>query len=198
MSTARCLPWKTKRLPAATADAPPSPTAWSAWVSALRAREATRDAEIAVQAATPVAPVSPLHVCRAIEAALPEDATVVADGGDFVATASYVIRPRRPLSWLDRACRPRWPALIDHVGAHVVTGLLLVVLGLLLGLPIPLTNYPFGIILVVFAVALIERDGKAMALAWALGVAEVLVVVLFFEEAAQALIALAERVAAWF
>ena len=107
-------------------------------------------------------------------------------------------RLARPLSWLDRACRPRWPALIDHVGAHVVTGLLLVVLGLLLGLPIPLTNYPFGIILVVFAVALIERDGKAMALAWALGVAEVLVVVLFFEEAAQALIALAERVAAWF
>ena len=88
--------------------------------------------------------------------------------------------------------------MIDHVGAHVVTGLLLIVLGLLLGLPIPLTNYPFGIILVVFAVALIERDGKAMALAWALGTAEVLVAVLFFEEAAQALIALAGRVAAWF
>jgi acetolactate synthase-1/2/3 large subunit len=26
---------------------------------------------------------------------------VVADGGDFVATASYVLRPRGPLSWLD-------------------------------------------------------------------------------------------------
>ena len=25
----------------------------------------------------------------------------MADGGDFVATASYVLRPRRPLSWLD-------------------------------------------------------------------------------------------------
>jgi acetolactate synthase-like protein len=26
---------------------------------------------------------------------------LVADGGDFVATASYIVRPRAPLSWLD-------------------------------------------------------------------------------------------------
>jgi thiamine pyrophosphate-dependent acetolactate synthase large subunit-like protein len=26
---------------------------------------------------------------------------IVADGGDFVSTASYVVRPRGPLSWLD-------------------------------------------------------------------------------------------------
>jgi len=26
---------------------------------------------------------------------------MVADGGDFVATASYIVRPRAPLSWLD-------------------------------------------------------------------------------------------------
>jgi thiamine pyrophosphate-dependent acetolactate synthase large subunit-like protein len=25
----------------------------------------------------------------------------VADGGDFVATASYILRPRGPLGWLD-------------------------------------------------------------------------------------------------
>ncbi len=31
----------------------------------------------------------------------PTDSTLVADGGDFVATASYIVRPRRPLSWLD-------------------------------------------------------------------------------------------------
>jgi acetolactate synthase-1/2/3 large subunit len=30
-----------------------------------------------------------------------EDAVFVADGGDFVATASYILRPRSPLSWLD-------------------------------------------------------------------------------------------------
>jgi acetolactate synthase-1/2/3 large subunit len=80
---------------------PPAPTRWAAWVEALRAREAARDREIDVQAAVPASPVSPLLVCRAIDAALPDDSIVVADGGDFVATASYVVRPRRPLSWLD-------------------------------------------------------------------------------------------------
>jgi acetolactate synthase-1/2/3 large subunit len=40
-------------------------------------------------------------LCRQIEDALPERSVVVADGGDFVATASYVLRPRGPLSWLD-------------------------------------------------------------------------------------------------
>jgi acetolactate synthase-1/2/3 large subunit len=80
---------------------PPSPARWSAWVTALRAREAARDREIEAQAEVPTPPVSPLHVCRAIDAALPDDSIVVADGGDFVATASYVVRPRRPLSWLD-------------------------------------------------------------------------------------------------
>lgn len=99
-------------------------------------------------------------------------------------------RLAKPLSWLDRACRPRWTGLIDHPGAKVFTGLLLMVLGLLLGLPIPLTNYPFALILVVYAVALIERDGKAMAIAWLLGLAEIVVAVVFFEEAADGLVAL--------
>jgi acetolactate synthase-1/2/3 large subunit len=38
---------------------------------------------------------------RALEQAAGENATFVADGGDFVATASYVLHPRKPLSWLD-------------------------------------------------------------------------------------------------
>ncbi|HEX6202165.1 MAG TPA: thiamine pyrophosphate-dependent enzyme, partial [Thermoanaerobaculia bacterium] len=33
--------------------------------------------------------------------AMAGDAVIVADGGDFVATASYVLRPRGPLAWLD-------------------------------------------------------------------------------------------------
>ena len=45
--------------------------------------------------------MNPLAVCCAIETALPEDSVIVVDGGDFVSTASYVLRPRRPLSWLD-------------------------------------------------------------------------------------------------
>nr|HRC87748.1 thiamine pyrophosphate-dependent enzyme [Thermoanaerobaculia bacterium] len=45
--------------------------------------------------------VNPLALCRELEAALPAESVLVADGGDFVATASYILRPRGPLSWLD-------------------------------------------------------------------------------------------------
>jgi acetolactate synthase-1/2/3 large subunit len=38
---------------------------------------------------------------RAIDRAAGENALLVADGGDFVATAAYVVRPRGPLTWLD-------------------------------------------------------------------------------------------------
>ena len=107
-------------------------------------------------------------------------------------------RLSRPLAWLERVSRPRWPAMIDHPAAKAISGLLLVVLGGLLALPIPLTNYPFGLVLLVFAVALIERDGRTMALAWALGVAEVLVVVLFVDDVAKVLLTVGERVAGWF
>jgi thiamine pyrophosphate-dependent acetolactate synthase large subunit-like protein len=73
----------------------------ASWLGALRERDLAREREIEAQAAQPLAGVNPLALCRAIERALPEDGIVVADGGDFVATASYVLRPRRPLSWLD-------------------------------------------------------------------------------------------------
>jgi acetolactate synthase-1/2/3 large subunit len=38
---------------------------------------------------------------QAIDRTAGEGAIFVADGGDFVATASYIVRPRRPRSWLD-------------------------------------------------------------------------------------------------
>lgn len=118
-----------------------------------------------------------------------------------VATASidrFRVRLARPLAWLERVSRPRWPAMIDHPAAKAVSGLLLVLLGGLLALPIPLTNYPFGLVLLVFAVALIERDGRTLALAWTLGFVEVLVVVLFVDDVAAALIDLGQRATATF
>ena len=40
--------------------------------------------------------------------------------------------------------------------------------GLALSLPVPLTNYPFGFVLVMLAIALVERDGALVAMCWAL------------------------------
>ena len=83
-------------------QAQPHPGAWADWLLTLRARDDEREAGIAVQAAAPGQDGhNPLAVCRAIEAALPDDSLIVADGGDFVSTASYVLRPRAPLCWLD-------------------------------------------------------------------------------------------------
>jgi acetolactate synthase-1/2/3 large subunit len=74
---------------------------WTTWLKALRRREHERDGEIAERSRAEVAPVNPLQVCRGIDRHLDETSIIVADGGDFVATASYIVRPRRPLSWLD-------------------------------------------------------------------------------------------------
>jgi acetolactate synthase-1/2/3 large subunit len=71
------------------------------WLAALRARDEGRESEIAARAKTAGAFVNAITLLRAIDAAAADDATFVADGGDFVATASYVLRPRRPRGWLD-------------------------------------------------------------------------------------------------
>jgi len=97
---------------------------WAEWLAELKSRDALREREIAAQAAEPTDFVNPLFLCREIDRALSPDSVLVADGGDFVATASYTVSPRVPLSWLDpgvfgtlgvgggfalgaRLCRPR-------------------------------------------------------------------------------------------
>jgi acetolactate synthase-1/2/3 large subunit len=84
----------------AQAVAPP-PARWDGWTAALRARDGVREAEIDTRAAERGEYVNPLAFFRALEAEAGDDAVFVADGGDFVATASYVLRPRAPLGWLD-------------------------------------------------------------------------------------------------
>lgn len=76
---------------------------WPEWLHARRERDHERDREIALQAATAGdgAGAHPLALLQRLEEALPEDSILIGDGGDFVATASYVLRPRGPLSWLD-------------------------------------------------------------------------------------------------
>ena len=59
----------------------------------------------------------------------------------------FAQRMQRFLGRLERLCRPRMTALTQHVAAHMFTGLQLIALGILLSLPIPLTNYPFALLL---------------------------------------------------
>ncbi len=79
----------------------PAPEIWNGWLTQLRTREQARDVQIVADAGAASDGVNPLRLCREIETLLPEDSVIVADGGDFVATASYILRPRGPLRWLD-------------------------------------------------------------------------------------------------
>jgi acetolactate synthase-1/2/3 large subunit len=72
-----------------------------AWFAALRAREAARDGEIAQAGEAGGERVNPLRLLLRLEETLSDDATLVVDGGDFVASAAYTLRPRAPLAWLD-------------------------------------------------------------------------------------------------
>jgi acetolactate synthase-1/2/3 large subunit len=74
---------------------------WGAWKEAVAARDQARDEEIVAMASQEAPPLNPIEVCRGIERHLADDSALVVDGGDFVATAAYTVRPRRPLRWLD-------------------------------------------------------------------------------------------------
>jgi acetolactate synthase-1/2/3 large subunit len=74
---------------------------WSDWYGTLREREAERDHEIQIQSKAPSELVNPLELFLKIEERMADDAVLIVDGGDFVATAAYILRPRQPLSWLD-------------------------------------------------------------------------------------------------
>ncbi len=71
------------------------------WIRSLAERDAEREKEIDAQAQVSGEYVNPVALFRAIENAAGENAIFVADGGDFVGTASYVLHPRGPLAWLD-------------------------------------------------------------------------------------------------
>ena len=92
---------------------------------------------------------------------------------------SFRDRMGRWLDRIERLTRPRNQVFLSHPLAHAFTGLLLVVLGIMLSLPLPLTNYPFGLVLLAFAFALIERDGRLMLVAWTLGLVEIAILVGF-------------------
>jgi acetolactate synthase-1/2/3 large subunit len=80
---------------------PDSSKHWEEWQELLLDRDREREAEIDSNAAKSGEYINPVNLCRSIDAQLPDNSVIVADGGDFVGTASYIVKPRKPLSWLD-------------------------------------------------------------------------------------------------
>ncbi|UPG86588.1 exopolysaccharide biosynthesis protein [Luteibacter aegosomatis] len=73
---------------------------------------------------------------------------------------------------LEKVCKPRLQRLTRSPFTFV-SGAIMILVGLLLALPIPFTNYVFGAMLIVFAFALVERDGGLLIAVWLTTVAMV-------------------------
>lgn len=74
------------------------------WAQGCNEREEKRDAEINALANTPSqtpGTVPGLAVLKALDEVLEDDSIIIGDGGDFVASAAYTLRPRQRLGWLD-------------------------------------------------------------------------------------------------
>lgn len=96
-------------------------------------------------------------------------AAVARRGPHRGALARFYAKVQGALARLERLVRPRLSQVLHHRAAAMMSGVLLVLLGLLLSLPIPFTNYLFAGLLMLFAFALLERDGVLMLVAWTAG-----------------------------
>jgi len=87
---------------------------WESWRLQLQQECDKRDIEIQQQSKVSLEPVStntssdttmnvcnPLSICLHLNQCLGDNSILVCDGGDFIGTAAYTVRPRQPLSWLD-------------------------------------------------------------------------------------------------
>ncbi|XP_058677425.1 2-hydroxyacyl-CoA lyase 2 [Ammospiza caudacuta] len=72
------------------------------WLQRLREAEEEKERQNRAKAAVPPpCHLNPLMVLRALDRLLPPQSLLVADGGDFVGTAAYTVRPRQPRGWMD-------------------------------------------------------------------------------------------------
>ena len=78
-----------------------SDSKWENWHEQLAIRNDKRQADIINQSNTPTEFVNPMKLCLSLNEHIQEGDIIVADGGDFVATASYILKPRSFTGWLD-------------------------------------------------------------------------------------------------
>lgn len=72
------------------------------WIDALRQRDNEKEAKTAQIAKKATDKhLNPINLLVNLESVIPDDSILIADGGDFVGSSSYIVKPRGPLRWLD-------------------------------------------------------------------------------------------------
>ena len=79
----------------------PEPSAWEPWFVELKTNDDEREGFISKTADEKTEYVNPLALLKKLDEAIDDNSIIVADGGDFVATAAYTLQPSGPLQWLD-------------------------------------------------------------------------------------------------
>lgn len=72
------------------------------WLSEISERETAKEKSNMQMSLQPTDQhINPMKFFYELDKLLPDNAILVNDGGDFVATGAYILRPRGPLQWLD-------------------------------------------------------------------------------------------------
>jgi acetolactate synthase-1/2/3 large subunit len=71
------------------------------WLDEIRRDEDKRKGKMRAEMELASDPPNPLRVCNELNRFVQDDTIVVGDGGDFVATAAYVLNLRAPGMWMD-------------------------------------------------------------------------------------------------
>ncbi len=96
------------------------------------------------------------------------------------------------MRWVERLIRPRLAALTEHNGTRLI-GIMALLLSLIAWLPIPGLHYIPALVIALFGLALINRDGLLALVAWLAGAAGIVLLSGLIVAGAEALIYLAER-----
>ncbi len=76
-------------------------TDFGAWVAQVRANEDKQRAKMQAEIDADASPPNPLRVCAELGKRLKPNDIIIGDGGDFVATAAYVLKLEWPQLWMD-------------------------------------------------------------------------------------------------
>jgi len=73
----------------------------TAWLESVRAAETKSRAKMLAEIDSDANPPNPLRVCAELGKRLGKNDVIIGDGGDFVATAAYVLKLEWPQLWMD-------------------------------------------------------------------------------------------------